>query len=323
MHRLLLTLAVLAASSAVAGLPLKLNVDLDRITVSGFSSGGQMAHQLHIAYPDVFSGAGIIAGGPSGCAGGSLLTAMTRCMGKVDGALPVAEFAEEIRSAAGDGRAGQTVALVDDPVWIFHGTLDTVVAVELSVATVALYREFIPSENIRYVNDIAAAHTFPTQGYGNACTATESPFIGDCGFDAAGELLQHLYGNLKAPAEEPGTELTETTLPGAVAVGLSDTAYLYIPPQCKKEGQACKAHLVLHGCAQSGVQIGTEFIEQSGYLPWAEANNIILAFPQVKPATANPLACWDWWGYTGVSYRWRDGAQMKLLADWMRNLPHP
>ena len=46
--------------------------------------------------PDVFSGVGIIAGGPFGCAGGSLATAMTRCMSKVEKALPAAEFVEEI-----------------------------------------------------------------------------------------------------------------------------------------------------------------------------------------------------------------------------------
>ena len=38
------------------------------------------------------------------------------------------------------------------------------------------------------------------------------------------------------------------------------------------------------------------------------------------PSAVNPMGCWDWWGYTGPDYRWRDGAQMKLLADWMRSL---
>jgi hypothetical protein len=45
-----------------------------------------------------------------------------------------------------------------------------------------------------------------------------------------------------------------------------------------------------------------------------------LAFPQVEPAVANPYACWDWWGYTGSDYGYRDGAQMKVLTDWVRGL---
>ena len=320
MRSLLITFAVLVASSVVASPTLNLNIDPDQVTVSGISAGGQMAHQLHIAYPDVFSGVGIIAGGPFGCAEGSLATAMTRCMGSVDGELPSDQFAEEIRSAAKDGTLGDTAMLADDPVWVFHGALDKTVDAKLSDATVKLYGVFMPSENIRYVNDIEVAHTFPTRGHGNECASTASPFIGDCDYDAAGELLQHLYGKLKKPAENLKFKLSETTLPGALAAGLLETAYLYVPPACNNTDQSCKAQLVLHGCAQSTAQIGTVFIEQSGYLPWAEANNIVLAFPQVAPAAANPIACWDWWGHTGASYRWRDGAQMKVLADWIQEL---
>ena len=323
MRSLPVIFTVLLASSAHAGSPANLNIDPDQITVSGISAGGQMAHQLHMAYPDVFSGVGIIAGGPFGCAEGSLATAMTRCMGNVKDALPIAQFAEEIRSAAEEGKLGEPSALADDPVWIFHGALDKTVAAELSDATVSLYKEFVPAENIRYVNDVEVAHTFPTRGFGNECSSTVSPFIGDCDYDAAGELLQHLYGQLKKPVENPKIELTETTLPGASAAGLLETAYLYVPTACSKPGEACKAHLVLHGCVQSTAQIGTVFIEQSGYLPWAGANNIVLVFPQVAPAAANPIACWDWWGYTGASYRWRDGAQMKVLANWIQLLSSP
>jgi len=317
MYRLLLSGMLLTALPVSSDPAASFNIDKDRITVSGVSAGAQMAHQLHIAYPDVFSGVGIIAGGPFGCAEGSLATAMTRCMGSVTDELPLTQFAEEIRAAANDGRLGETAALADDPVWIFHGVLDKIVAAELSAATVALYTEFMPAENIQYINDIEAAHNFPTRGQGNTCTETESPFIGNCDFDAAGALLQHLYGDLEEPSKGSAAELIETTLPGAVAAGLSDTAFLYVPPACQSVKQACKAHLVLHGCAQSSVQIGTEFIEKSGYLAWAQANSIVLAFPQVVPAVANPFACWDWWGYSGASYRWRDGTQMKVLADWI------
>jgi hypothetical protein len=320
---------MIAASLFVVGLTTSgpahaspaVNIDKHQITLSGISAGAQMAHQLHIAFPDVFSGAGLIAGGPYGCADGSLSVAMKRCMGKVDDELPIAQFAENIRSAAQHDRVGETGLLADDPVWIFHGRLDRTVAVELSEATVALYEEFLPSDNIRYVDDVEAAHNFPTRDRGGACSSSiESPFIGNCDFDAAGELLQHLFGDLQEPEEEVRTGLTETTLPGGLAAGLNETAYLFIPPACHSGGQACRAHLVLHGCAQSSVQVGTGFIEQSGYLPWAAANNIVLAFPQVAPAAANPFACWDWWGYTGAAYLWRDGAQMKLLSDWMRAL---
>jgi len=84
MQKSLLILTLLATSPVVAGSPPGLNINPKAVTVSGVSAGGQMAHQLHIAYSDLFSGAAIIAGGPFGCADGSLATAMARCMGTTD-----------------------------------------------------------------------------------------------------------------------------------------------------------------------------------------------------------------------------------------------
>jgi len=320
MHTLIFSSILLATSPSPATADHALNIDEHRITVSGISAGGQMAHQLHIAYSDLFSGAGIIAGGPFGCAEGSLATAMARCMGKADVSIPVAELGAEVRNAAGDGRIAGTEALADDPVWLFHGTLDQVVAVEVSDALETLYNDFIPAAQIRYVNDVEIGHVFPAKGRGHACSASQPPFVADCDFDAAGEILEHLYPDLAAPRPEFDEALTKVSLPGAIAAGLNESAYLFIPTACANGEEACAAHLVLHGCAQSSVQVGTEFIEQSGYLPWAAANNIVLAFPQVATGPANPYACWDWWGYTGANYRWRDGAQMQVLTDWIQGL---
>ena len=295
-------------------------IDTDRVTVSGISAGGQMAHQLHISYSDLFSGAGILASGPFGCADGSLATAMARCMGSTDTPIPVTELAESIRTAAQKGLVADTKNLNDDPVWIFHGTLDTTVAEQVNDATGQLYSEFIPAAQIVYVNDIEAIHNFPARGHGSECTAMQPPFVGDCDYDAAGEILQHLYTGLEMPMSEPETAIQPVNLPGAAEAGLSETAYLFVPPSCTGGDQTCALHLVLHGCAQSAVQVGTDFIQQSGYLAWAEANDIVLAFPQVVPGTLNPHACWDWWGYTGPEYRWRNGKQMVVVTDWIKNL---
>ena len=320
MNKLLLA-AFLIPLSALASEPSDaLNIDTDRITVSGISAGGQMAHQLHISYSDLFSGAGIIASGPFGCADGSLATAMARCMGQTDTPIPVDELAESISAAAEQGFVADTENLADDPVWLFHGTLDTTVAAQVNDATAALYAKFIPEAQITYVNDFAAIHNFPARGQGSECTAMQAPFVGNCDYDAAGEILKHLYAGLETPVSGPVTALQEVNLAGAADAGLSDTAYLFVPPACANGEQACALHLVMHGCAQSAVQVGTGFIEQSGYLSWAEANDIVMAFPQVLPGALNPYACWDWWGYTGAEYRWRNGKQMLVVSDWVKKI---
>jgi poly(3-hydroxybutyrate) depolymerase len=312
----LLLAAFLAPSFALAA-P---GVDPKRITVSGISAGAQMAHQLHVAYSDVFSGVALVAGGPYGCAEGSLATAMARCIGQTGGDLPIAELAAAIRAAAAEGKVADTANLSGDRAWLFHGASDTVVAAAVSDAATALYAEFLPAEHIRYVTDVSIGHNFPARGSGNPCDTFEAPFVGDCDYDAAGELLTYLYPGLQdRGAAEPGP-LVEVALEGAEAAGLLPVAYLFVPPACEGADAACALHLVLHGCAQSSAQLGTDFIEQSGYLPWAAANDIVLAFPQVAPAAANPLGCWDWWGYTGTDYLWRDAAQMKLLVDWIGSM---
>lgn len=320
MRRLLTLFLLLTVGAAAADPAPALRIDRGRITVSGVSSGGHMAHQLHVAYSDLFSGAAIMAGGPFGCAQGSMATAFARCIRTSGGGLPPGEFIEEIRKAAGQGLVADPRQLSDDRVWLFHGALDKTVAEDLSVTLQGVYRAFMPADSIAYVSDIPAAHNFPTLGAGHACDASESPFLGNCGYDAAGQLLSYLYPGLAAPGDAPAMPLREVQLPGAGADNLQDKAFLYVPARCAEGREHCALHVVLHGCAQSAAQLGTVFIEQSGYLRWAEANGIVLAFPQVAPSAANPLGCWDWWGYTGADYRWRNGPQMRRIAGWVGQL---
>jgi poly(3-hydroxybutyrate) depolymerase len=323
--RYLLLATLLIAGCGVAEDPaVTLNIDKNRVTTSGISAGAHMAHQLHIAYSDIFSGVGIVSGGPYNCAGNSLKTAISRCMGNTDRPLPVADFVAGIRADAEAGKLANPDNLADDRVWLFHGTNDTTISALVHDATATLYEEFIPSEHIQQVDNIAAAHIFPVMDHGNTCDEMLPPFVGDCDYDAAGILLQYLYPGLTvAPEGAVETTLLEVNLPGADAAELMDTAYLFVPPACAGGDKSCALHLVLHGCAMSAEVVGTDFIEQSGYLPWAQANDIVLAFPQVEKslmAPLNPHGCWDWWGYTGDDYRWRSGKQMVVLTDWIKSL---
>lgn len=313
----LTALALPAAAGMAAEAP---RIDPERITVSGLSAGGNVAHQLHVAYADLFSGAAILAGGPYGCAGGSLATALGRCVTTVGDGIPVGELEAGIRAAAGAGRVADPSLLADDRVWLFRGTQDKAVAQGVSDALAGLYAAFVPAGQIVYVRDVEAPHLFPTDHGGWPCDSLQTPFVGDCGYDAAGALLTHLYGDLQAAGSGEPEPLQEVPLPGGEAAGLAATAWLYVPGSCATGEEACALHVVLHGCAQSVSMVGNAFMERSGYLRWAEANGIVLAFPQAVSGVTNPLGCFDWWGYSGADYLWRDGAQMRVIADWVRSL---
>ena len=136
--------------------------------------------------------------------------------------------------------------------------------------------------------------------------------------------LDYLLSGATGGGRQAGWEyVREVDLPGAGDADLMETAYLFVPPACEDGANACGLHLVLHGCAQSAEVVGTDFIEQSGYLPWAEANGIVLAFPQVEKslmAPMNPHGCWDWWGYTGLDYLGKDAPQISALWGMVEQL---
>jgi poly(3-hydroxybutyrate) depolymerase len=308
---------------AFAGDEPSLDIDPERITVSGISSGGHMATQLHIAYSDFFSGVAILSGGPFNCAENSLMTALQRCTTNTEDPLPVADLASDLRAAASAGNVADLKYLADDRVWLFRGTQDSKVSALVHWAAADLYAEFIPPDQIRRVDNIDADHVFPADGRGNSCHEVIQPYVGDCAYDGAGELLGFLYPGLAEPKHAQVGDVLSVELPGAAEADLMETAHLYVPSACADGAQSCALHLVLHGCDQSTEAVGNDFIELSGYLPWAEANGIVLAFPQVSKSMVgpmNPHGCWDWWGYTGDDYAWRTGAQQTVLVDWIRSL---
>lgn len=296
-------------------------LDRSAVTVSGMSSGAALAQQLHIARSDLFSGSAVIAGVPYGCSEGELGLALGRCIGKEEGPVPVQGLLASIDTAAEAGLIANPAGLADDRAWVFHGALDQAIGKKVSDATLAVYREFLPIDATTYIEDVDAAHLFPSLNAGVDCSSSASPWIGACGYDGAGELLSFLYPGLNPPSEaqrglSPALEVV--TLPGAGKSGLADEALVFTPSACPANG--CRLHLVLHGCMQSREMLGDVFAESSGYLPWAEANGIVLAFPQVRPQPRNPLGCWDWWGYTGDNFLFRDGPQMSVLADWLNSM---
>src|SRR5690348_10042260 len=93
-----------ADEPAVATLP-KLHVDPARVAVAGLSAGAYMATQAQLAYPEVFRGAALIAGGPYDCAQGVLATAVTSCM-KGTPAPDGAALAKAAQARAAKGEIG-------------------------------------------------------------------------------------------------------------------------------------------------------------------------------------------------------------------------
>ncbi len=315
-------LAVLGCTSKQpsATLP-RVKLDPSRTTVSGLSSGAYMATQVHMAFSDHIAGVAALAGGPYGCAEGSLELALSRCLNPAPDKIPdVSALVEKARARAASGAIAPLSGLDGDPVLVMHGSLDNTVGVAVSNAGAEFYR-MLGGTVVEEDTSRVMAHTFPTLADGVDCSQSEPPYLGKCDFDGAGEILKKLYpgANVAAAAVASG-ELRRfdqnAYRPDEKDAMLADTGFVYVPKACAA-GETCGLHIALHGCQQNADAVGEAFVRDAGYNRWADAMHLVVLYPQTRASYAplNPKACWDWWGYSGADYDTRQGVQLRWLAN--------
>jgi poly(3-hydroxybutyrate) depolymerase len=318
----LLTVTTHAALPAAAALP-KLRVDRARVAVAGMSAGAYMAEQAQLAYPEIFHGAALIAGGPYDCAQDSVATAVTTCM-KGSPAPDPAALAKLAQERAAKGEIGPLAKLAGGKVYILHGKQDPVIAESVAHATVDFYdalKAAVPALSALMVTWDGShdfSHTFPTESAGIDCDKVGTPFLGKCGFDGAGAVFHALYGAPLHKVADAKGKLQRFDQKALLADGkdaaLADEGVAYVPPACAK-GRRCGVLVALHGCLQNVDSVGEAFVKEAGFNRWADAYDVAVLYPQTRSGVAaNPKACWDWFGYTGADYATRDGVQLRWLA---------
>ncbi len=288
-----------------------LGVKLNDVTVSGLSSGAFMASQLYIVNSQIMSGAGIIAGGPYLCAlswdfqshvqnaTGSCMNPLTHSSGP-----NTPHLSSLTRQLAEKGDIDSITNLVDDKIYLFNGKADHTVTTTVMDQTYQYFLDLgINKDAIEYVTDVDAGHAIVTTSFGNKeCAVTEKPFINDCDIYQAKDILNHLYSGLSEPAADVAQAIVEFDQTEFIKSGntsMSDSAFVYIPEGCREGG--CRLHIVYHGCLQGYTEIGDQYYMGTGYNQIADANDIVMLYPQVEPSSKdpfNPQGCWDFWGYS-------------------------
>lgn len=339
----ILAMALPACPASSDPLP-ALGADLSRTTVSGLSSGAYMAGQFQVAYSQLVTGAGIVAGGPYGCArtpgtdlnpfwpivlSWNASRAQSQCMedGWFFSSVPnPADLLDHAKRMAQDGKIDPLDALKNDKLYIFSSRHDNTVQRGVVDATAAFYRQAgVPDANISYVKDDKAAHSFLTETEGAACGTSGPPYLNDCDYDQAAAILRQLYQTLQPalPAVETSFLRFQQAPFGESGADFDLLGVVYIPADCRAHG-GCAVHVVFHGCHQGLAAVGDQFVKGSGYARWAESNRLIVLFPQVRPSDLNPNGCWDWWGFSGPHFLERDAPQMlgvKRMIDRLAAAP--
>ena len=186
-----------------------LGAELGATSVSGLSAGAYMAGQFQIAHSSIVKGAGIIAGGPYGCAEsafcarrpGNLSKAINGCM--LDAmqvwGMPNPELLDErARKLANLDRIDATEA------WRAAASICSAAPKIASWCRRSWRRRQAVFGSGRAGrageagSDIGAGHAFVTEDKGLACGRTGEPYITDCDYDQAGVLLGHIYGRAAA-----------------------------------------------------------------------------------------------------------------------------
>lgn len=307
--------AMINSTAGTISLP-ELNVLEGSVTVSGLSSGGFMAAQMHVAYSSLFSGVGIFAGGPYYCAQDSLTVATEQCMYNLMGGPQVTKLISYTDEQSSKGEIDSTDNMADDKVYVFSGSKDTTVYPAVVKTLEDYYAPYVKSA-LTTEYTIPAQHCIPTLDYGEACGVHMSPYIGDCDYSGAGHAFQTFYGSdlvIGTAKESNLFQFDQTEFFTGSDTSINDFGFVYIPSACSDGSTACRLHISYHGCAQDYASIGDVWADHAGYNDWAEANNIIVVYPYAKKdvSLGNSNACWDWWGYTGDDYVLKKGVQMEF-----------
>lgn len=308
---------------------------IGKVYVAGISSGGYMAGQLHVAYSNQISGAAIFAGGPYGCASGSLEKALAACTDDSSD-LDLGEILSLTTDASALGSIDPISNLAGAPVWLFHGQSDATLKAPIADANAAFYASF--GADLIYNNATNANHAWVSPLGFNPCTVSAAPYTSNCpGMDPQYDLLSHLLRRpISAAAASASGVLTAYSQDSytidrwgldASMLSMDTTGYIYVPQNCNStSGNTCDVIMVLHGCEQSVSIVGQALIQQAHMNEYADTNNIILLYPQTiameEGVVLNPKACWDWWGFLGDDdlYAVHGSYQMEVLMNMINSL---
>lgn len=337
-----LVLAALIATPAVAerlpDMP-RLGLEQGDASVIGVSSGGYMATQLAVAWPERFQGLAVLGAGPWSCAQGTLRRALGQCMTTRLGPPSLDELEQRLADYREHERVGSAEALAELRAFVWHGDADETVAPALGAALAEQLAGWLaaPETQLRFMTSDNVGHGWPIGHRASPLPATE---LGDCrqgggthllgcGKDLTGEAMAWLHDtppdtDEAAEAVPASDDLIRFDQSDFAVKGLDSEGYLFVPEACDEGG--CGLTVALHGCGMGAEQIGETFVRHSGLNEWAAAHDRVVLYPQAETSLANPQGCWDWWGFAESTWQMdplhdtREGTQIRALMAMMDRL---
>ena len=372
-----------------------LNIDPAAITVSGISSGADFVVNLHVAHSKTISGVGVFAGQAYHCSvtrfPKDALVPLNPGVPVCDGCpknatlgydhckqhpeyVDVDLLVDYAARQSALGAIDNVSNIQAHQLYFYRGTHDTCYKTGAEEATLGFYSRLTldrgNGNRVAYRGDVGSDHAQPTgprypgeAEWGGPCGGKgggkgKGPwsYIEACGYDGAGGVLKHMYGDsLEQPAgpakpenllvfdqsafwvNATHPELKSPNLPADGSGGTAAFAYAYVPARCRKpahkaaaggqpppQGAGCRLHLYHHGC---GGPWGSDFYNgvahHGGFNEWAEANELVVVYPAMSSwgATGQTRGgCWDGYAQTGSDYGLKSGAQISVVHNMIARL---
>jgi len=347
-----LLFVLLSQSGGFDPLP-KLNIDPKSVWIAGCSHAGDFAHQFHVAYSSLVTGACIFAGQPYHCAttyftkDQLVVKTNSSSVPNCDGCPPfftlvydhcknhpqwvdVGKLPDYPRRHCGQNSIQENCIddvkhLFDSRVFLFRGTHDRCY-LEGAVANVqALYYQLLtnPGKQVKFVRDQPFPHCLPVNSTAHFNSTTPA------GYDGPGECLKWLANDTLNFAGEMKREnvvqfdqqqfFDESDL----GTGLQLWGFLYIPDDCKS-GTLCKLMMLPNGCGPI-----FEDDTSTAMARWGQTNNIVILklcvggyvdkkrFPQAPEIQRGLL---DVYGQLSSDYATQSSPHMKVFGRILKAL---
>lgn len=311
---------LIVANASPGNLPSLSNlIDVSSIGVVGFSSGGFFAQQLYLSHSEIFSSMATLSGGPYLCANSTGSDKLCMFHPEMTNVQDILQKAEDL---VAQGQIDNHASREKDLVYIWHGSNDATVLPENGANSAAFFRQFAPFSNLSVDTKVPANHGLSSPHVkGTQCGVENSyTFVENCTVSTIQRMLHHFYAKANNEASDNWTgdlaEYDQTEFLSLSESSFDSVGYFYVPSSCGDKLGFCKLLILLHGCTGGREYVGQDFIVDTGILPLADANNIIIVFPQIKRhPTFNPYGCWNYWGYVQGSplYYTKLGKQVRIL----------
>ena len=230
-------------------------------------------------------GAGIIGAGPWLCAQGIVTRALNDCTRRrAPAARTIGRWSRRCARARRRDAVDDPSWLAPDRIWIFHGKRGPQDR-RRRLGFAAALLSGVRAARADPLRNAGPCRARLPDAHGRAAPAT---WTNRRGFSPAtttraGEMLRYLYDGLATPTGNITGELREFGQARYVErdplASMADDGFP-LRAEGLRGGQPCRVHVAFHGCRQGIGDLGRAFARDAGYNRWADANRIVVLYPQ-------------------------------------------